>query len=138
MRESKKLIWILVVIGMSACGGDGPDPPIVTNDYVALGQGTDVFGTYASSDNIKSTVLDVAALEADGMLEIDKNIEESSFSTVSGTTISEYAKSFGSSVGLSGSYKFFSASIKTNFSSRHYESEQYSFATTKENVHKQS
>lgn len=120
-----------------SCGGGSKDdtvviPPIDITGAVALGYGTDIFGTYASSDNIKAPVLDLQALNTQGMLAIDRNVEEATFISTSGTTISEYASSLGVSVGVSGQYKFFTASIDTRFESEFYSSEEFAFATVQE------
>jgi len=127
-----------LVLGLIvSCGGGGNDdtagiPPIDIGDAVALGHGTDIFGTYASSDNIKAPVLDLVALNGQGMLSIDPNVEEATFISTSGTTISEYASSLGVSVGVSGQYKFFTASIDTRFESEFYSREEFAFATVQE------
>ena len=144
--EKRKLIAYLFLLSfafiLATCGGEGgsgdggDETPVA--DLGVLGKGTDVFGTYASTDNTLSQVLDVQALYRDGMLELDDNVEESTFQTTSGTTITEYSSNFGASVGLSGSYKFFSGSIKTNFAESHYQNEEYSFATKKELVKKKA
>jgi len=133
------LVLLSTVLLFTSCGGSdggGDDKPVA--DLGVLGKGTDAFGTYASTDNTLSQVLDVQALYRDNMLELDDNVEESTFQTTSGRTITEYSSSFGASVGLSGSYKFFSASIKTNFSQSHYQNEEYSFVTKKELVKKKA
>lgn len=127
-----------LVLGLVAsCGGGGSDdtagiPPSGIGDAVALGHGTDIFGTYASSDNIKAPVLDLVALNARGMLSIDPNVEEATFISTTGTSISEYASSLGVSVGVSGQYKFFTASIDTRFESEFYSREEFAFATVQE------
>ncbi|HAX93506.1 MAG TPA: hypothetical protein DCY25_06105 [Bacteroidales bacterium] len=58
-----------------------------------------------------------------------KDLENSSFLRTSGTSISTYSSSLSASVGLQGSYMFFSGSIETNFSKERYTYDSYSFAT---------
>ncbi len=145
MTEKKQLHkpWgYTVIVGLMllviACGGgDGDDETdSVVSDSGVIGFGTDVFGKYASSDNVLASVLDADALKDAGMLTLSGE-ESAEYTTISGTNITQYASSFGASVGLRGRYKYFSASIRTNFDSSHYESEQFSFATTSELVKKQ-
>ena len=49
--------------------------------------------------------------------------------TISGSSLSEYRSKFAQSVGVSGSFKGFTASVSTNFSKETYTAAEYSFAT---------
>jgi MAC/Perforin domain len=110
----------------------GPYEPIEEADLVNgienLGSGYDVFESFADASKVKATILDYAALNADGAVEM-KNLEHSTFKTTSGTSIAEYSNSLSVSVGLSGSYMYFSGSVKTNFSESRYSYDTYSYAT---------
>ncbi|MCD4710306.1 MAG: hypothetical protein K8R52_05625 [Bacteroidales bacterium] len=77
---------------------------------------------------VKAPILDYSALNDDGAVEM-KTLEHSSFKTCCGTSIAEYSNALSVSVGLSGSYMFFSGSVKTNFSESRYSYDSYSFAT---------
>lgn len=113
-------------------GLPGPYEPIENPNLISgienLGSGYDVFESFADAVKVKAPILDYTALNADGAVE-KKNLEHSSFHTTSGTSISEYSSSLSVSVGLSGSYMYFSGSVKTNFSESRYSYDTYSFAT---------
>jgi len=128
---------ILFLIISHACtkepeGLPGPYPPIEDPDLINgienLGSGYDVFETFADASNVKAAILDFEALNKDGAVEF-KTLEHSTFNTTSGSSIAEYSNSLSVSVGLSGSYMYFSGSVKTNFSESRYGYDSYSFAT---------
>ncbi|HER08951.1 MAG TPA: hypothetical protein ENO20_08590 [Bacteroides sp.] len=132
-------IWILLFIFLSsACNKEneseipGPFEPIEDPDTITglenLGSGYDVFEKYADVSQVKAQILDYRKLSKDGLVE-KKTLEHSTFHTSAGTSITEYSQSLNISVGLSGSYMFFSGSVKTNFSSNRYQYDSYSFAT---------
>ncbi|MDT8401316.1 MAG: MAC/perforin domain-containing protein [Bacteroidales bacterium] len=107
---------------------DPIDNPDDINGLENLGSGYDVFEKFADVSQVKAQILDYRKLSTDGLVE-KKTLEHSSFNTSSGTSITEYSQSLKISVGLSGSYMFFSGSVKTNFSSNRYSYDSYSFAT---------
>ncbi len=113
-------------------GLPGPFDPIKNPATISgidnLGSGYDVFETFADVSKVKAPILDYNKLNSDGLVEM-KNLEHSTFHTTSGTTITEYSQALSVSVGVSGSYMFFSGSVKTNFSSNRYCYDSYSFAT---------
>lgn len=113
-------------------GLPGPYEPIDDADLLAgienLGSGYDVYEVYADASKVKAPILDFSRLNEDGVVEY-KNLEHSSFESTSGSSIAEYSNSLGVSVGLSGSYMYFSGSVKTNFSKSRYSYDTYSFAT---------
>jgi len=123
---------IIISTGCSKIDLPGPFSPIDNTENIRgidnLGSGYDVFETFADIAKVKATILDYKALNADGLVEM-KDLEHSSFHTTSGTTVTEYTSSLSVSVGLSGSYMFFSGSVKTNFSQNRYCYDSYSFAT---------
>jgi hypothetical protein len=122
----------LIITGCSKIEIPGPFSPIDNPELVRgidnLGSGYDVFETFADVAKVKATILDYKVLNADGLVEM-KDLEHSSFHTTSGTTVTEYTSSLSTSVGISGSYMFFSGSVKTNFSQNRYCYDSYSFAT---------
>ena len=129
-------LMILILLSIS-CNKEpdelpGPFDPIENPELVDgienLGSGYDVFDQFADASKVKATVLDYNALNDDGLVEM-KTLEHSTFHTTSGTSILEYSNSLSISVGVSGSYMFFSGSIKTNFSESRYSYDSYSFAT---------
>ena len=130
----------LALHSVACTGTDNPDSgssPEPGEDRSVLGYGTDVFGKYASSENVLGRILDVDALDHSGMVSVADE-ESARFVTVSGTTITEYARDLGIGIGLEGSYKYFSGSIKANFDQSHYSNEEFSFATTTEVVNKRA
>jgi hypothetical protein len=94
-----------------------------------LGKGTDVFGAYAVEANVKGQVLDLAALNAAGLLVYNPDVQEYRYEETTGHTMSSYASQLSGSVGLSGSYMFFSAELKTAFSNDSYRRDDYSYAS---------
>jgi len=123
---------LLIACDKEPEGLPGPYEPIEDADLINgienLGSGYDVFETFADVSKVKAPILDYAALNDDGAVEM-KTLEHSSFNTTSGTSIAEYSNALSVSVGLSGSYMFFSGSVKTNFSESRYSYDSYSFAT---------
>lgn len=128
---------LILILLLNSCSKDpaelpGPFDPIENPNLVSgienLGSGYDVFETFADVSNVKASILDYSKLNADGLIEM-KDLEHSTFHTTSGTTITEYSHSLSISVGLSGSYMFFSGSVKTNFHQSRYSYDSYSFAT---------
>ena len=99
-----------------------------STDFIDLGAGYDVFDNFADAGKVGEHILDYQKLNADGLVE-KKDLENSSFLRTSGSSISTYTSSLSVSVGLQGSYMFFSGSIETNFSKERYSYDSYSFAT---------
>ena len=100
-----------------------------TKGMGVLGAGTDVFGPYAVEANVKGAVLDVAALNAAGLLVYSPGVQESRYEEAQGSTVSEYASSIATSLGLSGGYMFFSAEIKAAYAQDTYRKRGYSYAS---------
>ena len=122
--------------GGSDSGGTSVD--LATPGYKELGCGTDVFGEYASENNVKGKVLNIDALNARKYLVLNTSVQEGVIQRVSGTSVSEYASELGVTVGLEGSYMWFSASIKTAFTDNTYRLSQYSYVTLMERHYKNS
>ncbi len=138
-KDPSKLLWVaglflLLLISCSKESDDLPGPfqpiddPEQVNGLDNLGSGYDVFENFADASKVKSAILDYRKLNREGLVEM-KNLEHSTFHTTSGKTVTEYAQSLSASVGVSGSYMFFSGSVKTNFSESRYCYDSYSFAT---------
>jgi hypothetical protein len=136
MRRSCSLFLLLPLIAfaLGGCSDDSTEPEVVP-DMSVLGMGYDVFSNYADPSEVCAGVLDVAAMYKDGLLE-RVPYEKSTFRTAHGTSVLEYATNLSTSVSLSGSYMFFSGSVKTNFSSSRYTSDRYSFATVQSLIQK--
>lgn len=117
----------------------GCDTQVVDPDtagYDQLGAGYDVFTAYADAEFVKNRILDLAALNNDAKL-LQFPVDKFSVSQFQGTTISSYVESLSMSVGLSGSYSFFSGSINTTMSQMSSVTTEWSFATVqiKHRVH---
>lgn len=131
----------LVIIQYNGCKKSSDDEDNSATDPTSiegsenLGSGYDVFENYADATKVKAPILDLSQLNSAGLIEL-KTIENSTFSTSSGTTIDEYSSSLKVSASLSGSYMYFSGAIKTNFHEDRYEYESYSFATVKSLIQK--
>lgn len=110
-------------------GPSGPSAPTGTVGLTVLGNGTDVFGPYAVDANVKARVLDTDALNAAGRLVFDPAVQEYRYEEAAGRTINEYASHLGATLGLSGSYLFFSAELQSSFSSDAYRRTEYSYAS---------
>jgi len=109
---------------LTACNKlPGPfDPfedPESIDGFMDIGAGYDVFDNFADEANVREHILDYGKLNDDGLVE-KRNIEIGTFLKTSGTSISTYSSSLSASVGLEGSYMFFSGAIETNFSQERY------------------
>ncbi len=124
------LFSIMVCISCDKLPGpyDPFDNPETIDGFMDLGAGYDVFENFADEMKVKEHILDYGMLNADGLVE-KKDIENTTFMKTSGTSIQTYSSALSASVGLQGSYMFFSGSIKTNFSIERYTYDSYSFAT---------
>ncbi len=104
------------------------EDPESIDGFMDIGAGYDVFDNFADEMQVREHILDYSKLNADGLVE-KKDIENTTFMKTSGSSISTYSSSLSASVGLQGSYMFFSGSIETNFSRERYSYDSYSFAT---------
>jgi hypothetical protein len=114
-----------------------PIPPD-TPGYKELCCGTDVFEEYASENNVKGKILDIDALNGEGLLVLNESVQEGTIQRVSGSDISEYTKELGVTVGLDAKYKWFSASAKVSFTDNTYRRSEYSYVTLMERHFKNS
>lgn len=78
---------------------------------------------------MKGRVLNVDALNAAQLLVYSPDVQEYRYEETAGQTISEYATQRSASIGLSGSYMFFSAELKTTFTNDTYRRDDYSYAS---------
>lgn len=140
-------IWagILVMVLSFGCGGGGGGSsvedevlPSDTKGLEILGRGTDVFEEYAVESNVKAQVIDTEALNRDGLLVLNNYVEERMYEGIVGNEINEYASNLSATVGLEGSYMFFSASIQSSFTNDTYRTTDYSYATIMETNWKHS
>ena len=129
-------LLLFLAPALQGCGSSSKadKPPVVTVDpntkgLNVLGSGTDVFGAYAVESNVKGRVLDVTAMNAAGLLVYSPDVQESKYEEVTGSTVSEYATSLATSLGLTGSYMFFSAEIQAAYSQDTYRKTGYSYAS---------
>jgi hypothetical protein len=116
-----------------ACGDATPALDAAGMDV--LGSGYDIGGNYADVADVRAPVLDLAALDRDGLLR-RVQYERASYDVVSGQTSREYLNNLQVSVNVSGGGFGFSGSLKTAFSQSRYESSQYSFATVQSIIRK--
>jgi hypothetical protein len=129
------ILLFATVLALGCDGDSSPPPPQLpmidpaTRGMDVLGSGTDVFGAYAVEANVKARVLDVDALNAARLLVHSPDVQEYRYEEASGHTMSEYTSHLGASVGLAGSYKFFSAEVKSTFSQDSYRRDDYSYAS---------
>jgi hypothetical protein len=129
--------------GSAVGGGSASEPGAASVDpatpgYKELGCGTDVFAEYASENNVKGRVLDIDAVNTQKYLVLNPSVQEGIIQRVSGTSVSEYASELGVTVGLKGSYMWFSASVKTAFTDNTYRMSEYSYVTLMERHYKNS
>jgi hypothetical protein len=139
------LLLIPLALFLNTCGGSGGDSGSSSSSvdpstpgYTELGCGTDVFAEYATENNVKGRVINIDALNDQKLLVLNTSVQEGIIQRVSGTSVSEYARELGVTVGLTGSYKWFSASIKTAFMDSSYRMSQYSYVTLMERHYKNS
>lgn len=94
-----------------------------------LGYGYDVFDVYASSRRVKDgMILDIYKLLQDGKV-YRRDIKDAVYKIVTASSIKKYSQNVATTVSLSGSYMFFSASAKANFNNAHLEEANSYFST---------
>lgn len=99
-----------------------------------LGCGYDVFEKYACAKYVEDgTIIDIGKLLKDGKV-YRRNIPESTYKVVTASSIKKYSKEVATQISLSGSYMFFSGSVKANFSSSHLEEANSYFSTIFYNI----
>ena len=134
-------VVLLAAAGCSRSSGGSPANPVLpsgTGGMAVIGHGTDVFGRYAVEENKLGKVLDVDALNAAGWLVHDPSVAEYDYAYAEGSTVTQYMSQLGGSVGLSGSYAFFSGEAQVAFSQDTYRKEGYSYVSIVEHFWKES
>ena len=137
------LVLIALLIGTTyQCKKDSsPIPTTHLPGLNYLGRGYDFFGEYADGNSAKNALIAFdkydKAIDAYGTdyaipsevdyLMTNKNTVNSTY----GQTILDYQKEFSSSLGISGSYLGFNASIDINFDKTYSSHSDYSFITVK-------
>ncbi|HBD96133.1 MAG: hypothetical protein A2015_07365 [Spirochaetes bacterium GWF1_31_7] len=133
------LIVTFITIIIGCVTNDSSDDGSKTNSDVvqAIGRGYDVFGNYADPEYLKGSILDYQALIDNSQIE-KIMLEKGDFTSSSGKTFSEYSNSLNIKTNISGNYKFYSGSMKTNFTTDRFNSSQYQFATVHSDIKKYS
>lgn len=115
------------------CGN--PTPTFDVAGMEVLGSGYNIGGGYADVADVKARVLDLAALQRDGMLR-QVQYERASYQVVSGQTSRDYLSNLQVKVGVSGGGWGFSGSLKAAYSQERYSSQHYAFATVQSVIRK--
>jgi hypothetical protein len=111
-----------------------PTEPRAPARFDSLGRGYDVFDPYASPVYVNSSrILNTAALYDAGLL-VEQEIGEGSTTVIAGETLETYLSEMASTTTLSGSYKYFSASVSVSFTESEYSSYAQQFATIRSAV----
>lgn len=111
---------------------DGVDVSAAEN---TIGKGYDVFTYYADQKYVLSPVLNFDKLEAAGLVE-KTALNSTKFSTAQGESSETYQADLAAEANLSGSYRYFSGSLKASFSSSLFSSSDNQFATILATVEK--
>lgn len=149
MKKYKSILIVCIIvigiISISGCKKDNVvDPNIIKSgtEYgniakAVIGRGYDISERFASSEDIKESVLNFNKLTGDSKIIKDGNIAESVVTTREGETIEEYQIGFNyarsSNAGIDG---LFSAEVGFNFVYGRAESIGYSYATVSSFTHK--
>ncbi|MCB0560639.1 MAG: hypothetical protein H6573_24105 [Lewinellaceae bacterium] len=138
----RPLLWIMVLalIAFSSCQKDNSEPePINLADLPGadyLGRGYNAFGDFATTDELKSVLINFEQYRKEKVGEKEYKIPEdadvqymgdNTFQSISGQTIGEFQNMRSASVGLSGDYPYFSGAVTGNFQAVHYRTENYAF-----------
>ena len=141
-------IFLIVLFLLSGCNGfgifDNPaddgddkdnDPGVQVFFDDALGRGYDILGNYADNKEVRAQVLDFEALQLSENIDV-RDVERATIESFSGSSIEEYTENMEASVEISGSYKGFSGSLSTNFSTSSYSKSAYSYSTLQSRIYK--
>jgi hypothetical protein len=121
-------------IGFYVTCGDAT-PTLDAAGMDVLGSGYDIGGNYADVADVRAPILDLAALNRDGLLR-EVQYERASYDVVSGQTSREYLNNLQVSVNVNAGGFGFAGALKSAFSQDRYESQQYSFATVQSVIRK--
>jgi hypothetical protein len=158
MKKYKKYFSIIITIPLLfcltfliSCKEDSPTEPKPdpTQNLLPgvsyMGHGYNVFGDYAKTEYVKSALFkydNYKTVSVNGKsYNLPSDIEyiyvnTADFKSVSGINSHEYREKMEINASLSGSYSFFSLSVKNNYSEEHYRSNYRAFCTI-QNVIKQ-
>ncbi len=143
MRVSGLLFWMMglvILVAFSTCQKDDNEPEPINlpelpgMDY--LGRGYNAFGEFASTDELKATLLEFEQFRKEKVGDKEYKIPEeadvqyldaNTYQTIYGAGIEEYQNQRILSVGLSTDQPFFSGSVMENFLDIHYRTRDYAF-----------
>lgn len=135
------LLFLALIIGCDEENSTEPDPDPTENllpGVSYMGHGYNVFGDYAKSEYVKSTLFkydNYQTVNVSGKsYNIPSDIEytivnESDFKRTYGLNSYEYRESMSINASLSGSYSFFRMSVTNNYNEEHYKSNYKAFCT---------
>ncbi|MCB0568095.1 MAG: hypothetical protein KDD01_27310 [Phaeodactylibacter sp.] len=147
----RPLLWImgLALAAFSSCQKDNNEPePINLADLPGvdfLGRGYDAFGDFASTDELKSVLINFEQYRKEKVGEKEYKIPEdadvqfmddNTFQSIAGQTIEEFQNNRSASVGLSGGYPYFSGAVTGNFQPIHYRTMNYAFVNVSNTVNR--
>jgi hypothetical protein len=115
------------------CGD--PTPTFSVAGMEVLGSGYNIGGGYADVADVRAHVLNLAALQGDGLLR-QVQYERASYQVVSGQTSRDYLSNLQVKVGVAGQGFGFSGSLKAAYSQERYGSQHYAFATVQSVIRK--
>lgn len=132
------LLIVVAVLLTTGCenlfNSDSEDSSTSPSGFDTLGRGYDVTGAYANPSDVKdSRILDLAALENDGLLN-RRAIDQGETEVISGENLEEYRTALSTSVSVGGSYKAFSGSVSAGFSQSSFQRFGQKFATVRAEV----
>jgi MAC/Perforin domain len=151
MKSLKKLIVLLLllycsfsILFVTGCKKDNPTQPEQNPNENLLpgvsyiGHGYNIFGEYAKSEYVKSPLFKYDNYQTVVVQGKSYNVPSdiqytivntSDFKSIYGENSYQYRQSLGINANLSGSYSFFSLSVKNNYSEEQYRSNYRAFCT---------
>ena len=139
-RNSRFLALLIVGVVLLTTGcenlfnSDSEDSSTSPSGFDTLGRGYDVTRAYANPSDVKdSRILDLEALEADGLLN-QRTIDQGETEVISGESLEKYRTALSTSVSVGGSYKAFSGSVSAGFSRNSFQRFGQQFATVRAEV----